>query len=238
MPSESRSLREVVGESVARLRRESGVRQDDIADRARLYGLRWSRSRVALLERGEMSLGAEELALLPLVLTMAFGREIYLTDLLPEGQPIRLNPSVISDNLAGVLADSPAARDEVRLPLAALVAFSPAVMAGVMQRIQDASKEIAGLGFPDPYMSDLERWEKYRSETEQRMTAKLGVSVYALGALSEHLWGRSFTAERDERAAAAADMSARSLQAFRGQISRNMLNDLRNELDKRREVPL
>lgn len=77
----ARPLREVIGERTRTLRETAGKTQDDIARTARRYGLSWSQSRVGLLETGKKSIDAEELLLLPSVLSEALGRVVTITEL-------------------------------------------------------------------------------------------------------------------------------------------------------------
>src|SRR5882724_9856802 len=89
-------LRAVVGRRVRALREQAGVRQDDIAVRARLLGLNWTRSTVAALERGEKAISIEELVLLTTLLNAALGRHygqdwITVAELFDDDADVRLS---------------------------------------------------------------------------------------------------------------------------------------------------
>lgn len=83
----ARPLRAVIGDGVRRVRESTGTRQDDVARAARSHGLAWDRPRIGALERGEKAINADEMALLPLVMTSACGRPVHLPELIdPEAE--------------------------------------------------------------------------------------------------------------------------------------------------------
>src|SRR4051794_39240988 len=70
------SLSEVVGQQIKHLRAEYGRTQEDVARAAERYGLAWSRLTVVAIEGGRRKIEAEELMLLPWVLS-ALGDPFY-----------------------------------------------------------------------------------------------------------------------------------------------------------------
>jgi transcriptional regulator with XRE-family HTH domain len=75
-----------VSARVKALRAEAGVSQTQLAEAARRYGLNWHDKTVSYLESGRRKLTADELLLLPSVLTFAFGRVVGLHHLLDAEQ--------------------------------------------------------------------------------------------------------------------------------------------------------
>lgn len=87
-------LRQVVGQRVRELREHAGLRQDDLALAARVFGLLWNHSRIAALERGAKSINAEELVLLPAILGSALGRPVGMGELFNADGSIQLSRAV------------------------------------------------------------------------------------------------------------------------------------------------
>jgi hypothetical protein len=94
MATAPHTLRAVIGEGVRRVRERDGTTQEAVALAARRHGLHWARTRVALLERGEKAIPAEELALLPAILADACGRPVGLAELIDPDAVIRLSDMV------------------------------------------------------------------------------------------------------------------------------------------------
>ncbi len=106
-------LRDAVGVSVRRVRETAGLRQTDVSQASRAHGLAWSQSRVAALERGDKAVSIEELALLPILLSNASGRDVTLSDLIRPDARIALSATVTVDGrtLVGILGGQPVAVD-------------------------------------------------------------------------------------------------------------------------------
>jgi transcriptional regulator with XRE-family HTH domain len=62
--SKPRPLAAIVGERLKLFRQEKGLRQEDVAEAARTYGVEWGRSSIAALEAGNRDLRLEELIVL------------------------------------------------------------------------------------------------------------------------------------------------------------------------------
>lgn len=107
-------LRVVIGDGVRRVRRAAGARQEDVARIARRYGLTWSRGRIWDLERGEKAISAEELVLLPLVLSDVAGRPINLADLIEDVEAmvdVTRETSLSTDAVRAILSSTVAEID-------------------------------------------------------------------------------------------------------------------------------
>jgi transcriptional regulator with XRE-family HTH domain len=84
MGTQAEPLAKVVGRNLATIRRKKGLRQDDVAARARGLGLNWTRATVAALEIGRRLPDLAEAVLLQVVLG------VPLRDLLAGSDPIEL----------------------------------------------------------------------------------------------------------------------------------------------------
>jgi transcriptional regulator with XRE-family HTH domain len=198
-----RQLRVVVGESVRRVREAAGLRQDDVAIAARRHGLAWSRGRVATLEQGNKSINAEELTILPSVLTDACGRPVGIEELIGADIPIALTSTVAVDSrtLTATLGGRPP-----RQPFAMAAA--------------DESSS--------PARSALDGWLRAAGETEAHAARRLGRPIAEIVTGSHALWGRGFAQQRDVAAAALyhEDVSPDRRRALRGQVTRRLLGEL------------
>lgn len=183
MSEATQALARSIGERIRELREEAGLRQDDIAKAAKIFGLGWARSSVAQLERGTRDLAAYELLLLPHVLAEALGWE-------PGWD--------YAEELAALYRGVKIAR-----------------------RRRQAEKA-----------------DDQPDEAEAKAARRLGDPVGPLQVVvwGRDLWGRRLSAERDRRVAQRADedTTPRRLQALRGHVTRELIEELRVHLASRR----
>jgi hypothetical protein len=71
-------------------------------------------------------------------------------------------------------------------------------------------------------------------EAEQKAARKLHMDALELATAAQRRWGRSLTEERDARVkdSAPADLPPRSRQAFRGRVTRQLLEELAPALNR------
>ena len=72
---------------------------------------------------------------------------------------------------------------------------------------------------------------------EQKAAASLGITPTQVQELAERAWNRDLTTERDARVSERTEdkeVSARSLQALRGHVTRELLNELRRHIKQKR----
>ena len=218
---------------MAQLRAQRGDRQEDIAQRARMYGLDWSRSVIAALENGGKELEMGEFLLLCLAV-----------------------PAPPSELLAG--ADN----DQVRVGqhgLATLTAVRAMYCSPEQFLLQDTvihSLIEAGLAQARhvkewwPPLDDAQiRLAAVASEdeVETKEARKLGVEPVDVAVMAVARWGRSLTAERDAQVTSLAYpdpaprslqglvLTPRSLQALRGHVTRKLAQELEADLDRYRK---
>jgi transcriptional regulator with XRE-family HTH domain len=190
------TLEQAIGAEVKRLRKADGARQEQLAAAARKYGLKWSQATIAAVELGRRKLSLGEFALLPLVLTEAFGDPdaggllLSHADLVPdEGQDVDVAPGLRMPLNA------------VRMLLGGEAAADP-----VPQR-QALALEASG----DP---------------ERNAARKLGVPARTVVRAARKLWGHGLAEERESRLGGGLKLPRRRLQARRGGITRRLVREL------------
>lgn len=245
----ARPVRQVIGEGVRRAREAAGVRQDDVSEAARSYGLAWSRARIWALESGEKSISAEELILLPLILSDACRREVTLADLIADDARIGLSSAVV---VAGYAARKILAGEDLgAVPVNDLHTPSLTYRMYPGQSPEIASRKAQALWerfrlvqdrlhqfVPDDMTGgEFDRLlEGVPSEAERKAAKRLTEDPHVVLGLSRLLWGRSLSEERDrlvdERADAGAD--ADRLRALRGRVTRQLVERLAEEISEHR----
>lgn len=194
-----------LGHRVRTLRAERGWSQLRLAELAVESGLRdWRRPLIANLEAGHRRLDIGE----AIVLASIFG--LPLADLVPSERLLLTEHRAMSS-------------DQVRWYLT-----------GGHEGVEDGSRD---LEMDAGYFA----WVLARATEMEEATAKaartLGVSSAELADLAETVWGASLTAERDRRLAEMPDaeqISARTRQARRGHMTRNLLSELREHMTAKR----
>lgn len=225
------------------LREQHGQRQDDVARAARVLGLAWSRSKVAALERGDKALPAEELLLLPLVLATAECGEPSLADLLPDGSgAVRLGDQIAMP--AAVLAqvvrgeevdiseiDSPSIREGITRTETWMKGGGPEHLLSMVRAAGAAAP-------PGVTWREMLAAERDAGDAEQIAARRLGVPHVAVVAAALATWGHGLTEERDARAAQriGPGASARSAQAARGHITRELYGELMPAIERYRKA--
>lgn len=233
------TLRQWVGQAVRQIREHNGQRQDDLARSARDYGMAWSVSKISALERGDKALPAEELLMLPLVLARAGCGSVTLIDLLPHGPDmvrlvdgIEMPGQVLVDSLEYGDGDDGAVLWRSRESSRELLAGWFSGPEGETAAIRAAWPQMPG----DPH--DVARAWHSTGEAERVAARRLDVPFPALLAAAMGTWDRSLTAERDqrvqERTDPDTDADARSLQALRGHITRDLYRELGPAIERYR----
>lgn len=224
MPVTGRPLRDVFATGIKAARQRRGLRQEDAATQARAHGLSsWIRGTVAQAEVGARRFALEEVLLLALayetsLADLVAGDERELVELTPDA---RLSVGALRALLSG---DGERVRD---LPAEAVDV--PARRSG---RFPDELAEADRFGIGD--RSLLARAADEISDAERHAARKLGTTPDQVNAAAVRLWGQPMARERDQRLSEQArDLPARSRQAFRGHITRDLLAELEGELGAR-----
>lgn len=234
MESSAQSLREVVGENVRTLRAESGLSQDEVAQKVRPLGLMWSRSKVAALERGDKAISLEELILLARAMDPAIGRPMRLSEFFEGTGAVALSSSesILRSTLRRFLSG-----DEVIVTVRDVPGM-PELMKSALSGWKDQLASQVHLMGPAGSMriSESKRILAARGEAVSRASRALGLQDWELAAISAGLWGRTLTEERDHRAEVAlgdGPRTAGTLAATRGRVTRDLVKEARAYLAER-----
>jgi transcriptional regulator with XRE-family HTH domain len=208
-------LAEVVGRSVRAAREEIGMSQDLVARLLRGYGLNWTRSALAKFERGERdTLTFEQLVILALALLRTPASLVEGAEWVTLGPDSRMRGSALAQLLRG----DPGAwlnDDDFDVPL-----WREAVK--ITQRV------------PGKVSSSFDVWRLAAwaaGDTEARAARRLGRKPVEVARAAYRLWGRNLAEERDHRLHLDEEVGARSLPALRGHITRQLMDELRTELE-------
>lgn len=230
--SELPSLSQAIGRRMRELRDEHGRTAGEVAEAAQEWGLRWQRSTVASIETGKRGLSAEELVVLPVILSTAFGvlskeNEIHLWDIFGGVEEAAVGDDLIvtTRGLAELVTGKSSTTRGYRRPQQA---------ARVLEWLDPGAKRRARHArirklWPDVDGGSLINVDNHQAvqhaasgEAEQKAARKLGVSGVDVAAVSFRLWGHGLTEERDSRA---GDNATR-----RGHVSRALVEDIREVL--------
>lgn len=198
----------VFGRNLRRLRRRRGLRQEELALRARALGLNWNRSTVAIAEGGRrVSVSFEELILLSHLL------DVPPREFLEGDDTVRLGEG--SSAAAEVLRSAVAGRR----------------LQGAVTIGGEGADDVAVIGH---VWRELGVTRNVPGEAEYKAARKLGVPPLSIMRSASNLWGQTLTAERDVRVAERAgdDAGERSLQALRGHVTRQLTTELEPEVRK------
>ena len=231
MNEDPKQLSAVIGHAVLALRNEAGVPADAVARAANLVGLRWQRSTVTSLELGQRGVSAEELLLLPIVLTNALKRPVSLHELFREDVALTPGAHATPKGIRQILQGEEATVGRrgawyfPKLREADLGSFEEALRRGALMIRPDVA-----LAHAIDAAEDLLAGRA--GEAEQKAARKLHRSAHQVATAARVRWGHSLTEERDSRVGAKLDPSAsqRTVQAVRGRVTRELLADLAEDL--------
>jgi hypothetical protein len=218
------TIAEVLGRTARALRADRKL--ELVAYAAKSAGLNWGSGRVADLEGGRVSPTVPTL----FALCQAFGalldRPVSLAELFAGDGPVRLTGT-----------DATVELSELRTALSGgAVNPGPAVFIasmGVAGAIA-AHAQFADHGIEPPEILTarlgtqplLQKVKQSMLEADHRMARSLGLDSDEAAIKMATLWGQSFTAERDRRAAAGANPQKR------GRISRELKTELKGALNR------
>lgn len=212
MAPPTKPLAEVVGENCRRLRGGIGLTQDDLARYGRHFGLRWRASSVGDFEAGRSSPTLATIIAVAAALQMALDGSAESSTKHPAG--VSIGDLVLFDGFVWVT-------DTLLLPGSTLAAWLGDTAAVVPESQGDP--DIWWESALQAAQQTLEGADAVLARSglaEQRMAKSLGVDPEVLAQWSFHLWGGTFTEERNRRAGAEASKQKR------GQITRAMRVEL------------
>ncbi|MCT7353624.1 hypothetical protein N4P33_15790 [Streptomyces sp. 15-116A] len=204
--------------------------REDIARKARLFGLPWHRPTVGQIEQGKRGVSAPELLLLPLIYSTPLrdllpgpGETTWLTDeIAVEGRELRR------------LLDEGYNPGETPAP-------GPWHYAGIVRKARQVRQVLRGRYEELPWGAES-AYVASPDEAETKAAKRLDTTPEYVAYTARELWGRGLTEERDARLAERPDppTTPRALQAARGHITRALLDELApaiREHEKRRDKP-
>lgn len=234
--SEARELRAVIGERVRAVREGSNLRQQDVSDAAKSLGLpTWTPTRIAALERGDKAISAEDLLRLVAVLTAATGRAVDVAELFDSPELIALS-DVACIPARGVAAVLRGADSDEHLERVKVNQNVPGLDTPERRRASERRHAIARAAGRNLFellgVGDLREIDARYGEADERAARHLGETIDTFPIVCNALWGRSLSAERDSRLAAAGGNqgSAATVAARRGRITRELLAEARELL--------
>lgn len=212
-------LAEVVGRNARNHRLRHDAKLEDVARVAKRYGLKWSTGRVGDLEGGRMPATLPTLFALAATLGDVTGERVSIADLVWTDGWVEVNPSltVSGEALKRSVQGEPV--DLVAKDLYGAVEEIFGIFEDIRQRHNEAWADVpTELQYMDPH--EVDRVEAASGVAEQRLCKEYSLAPHVLAAMSLHLWGKSFSEERDNRAGEGANAQRR------GRISREMKQEI------------
>jgi hypothetical protein len=208
------TLEEAIGAELRRRREAAqGVTQEAVAAQAQAYGLAWTQATLAAIELGRRQLSVGEFAMLPLILNSAGltgGRALGLWELLPDTD------------------------EDIDLTGAGEVGVPVRIVRGLFQPPAQAAA-------PSPAVPKRRR--PGIGEAERKAARQFSVTPATIMRAARTLWGMTLTQRRDllvskrtdpmlrlDPAEARTPGWSRRLQAIRGHVTRELLEQLRPRL--------
>jgi transcriptional regulator with XRE-family HTH domain len=214
-------LAEVVGRNARRLRGDATA--DQLAKAARRRGLNWGTGRISDLEHGRVSPTIPMLIALAQALGSVRGTPITLADLVEHDGLVSLASTLVVKGSAvqRFLTGDPVELLIGDMPNAA--ELEAEFKAAIAKMVEEHKKLPAILGsVPLKTVMEVQR---QAGETEARIAKTLGVPASTVALASAHLWGRTLSAERDQRAG--EDANAQD----RGRITRQLKAEIQAALN-------
>lgn len=234
--NEATAISVLVGRRLRDWRKAAGLTQDEVAGKAKELGFQWEQPTVAAIELGRREVSLSEFVTLPFLAQIVGSAESW--NRLASFLPPERDPSESSDASTG---DGPmlVLRTDSEIQLApacwietehlrSLLAGHPA---GGRKIPKDALVTLRSIA---EAMSDTQAALQrtfvalHAQEAEHKAARSLGVRADEVLVTSANLWGQPLTAERNDRATkkAGPDASARSMQAIRGHVTRELMKEL------------
>jgi hypothetical protein len=203
------TLEQAIGQEMRRLREAQGVRQETVAESAKFWGVPWTQATVAAIELGQRGFALGEFVMLPLVFREAGIRR-------PNGRHLELEdfvPEYVDQNMPN----------------------APVFPGGFQMPLRIVRTLLRGGALPAGAVPIKPRGPVGPGETERKAARKLGCSPDVIVTAARELWGRTLSAERDERIGErGAKLDGRSLQAVRGRVTRGLVHELGPIITRRR----
>jgi len=202
-----RTLEQVIGAELKRLREASGALQEAVALAAQQCRLDWSQATISAIEAGRRGLSIGELGLLPQI--------VHAAKLVPT--PIRVLDLIPETNEVVVVAGSRQAPLRVARSLFRSVSES-------LRLSETLSHRVFRAGQRTPV-----------TEADRKAARKLRTTPDTIKSAALTLWGRSLSDERDRRiGGGVTTLPPRSLQAVRGRVTLALTREIQQFIKARK----
>ena len=213
-------LHKLLAQQIRGIRERRRLSQEQLAGLAEDHGLNWKQDTVALIELGRRKLNLEEFLLLPSILD-ADDNELF-----PEDCQVVLTPTISVGSVAVSIKN-------YQVHDSHLLRVGKQVHKGSAKHKREVM-DLEGRG-----TAAFEHHGKALRNAEVNAARKFGVTPRVIVAAAQRLWKRSLPEERDARLTPAGEGTMpivgerRTLQALRGHITRQLLNELRKEIKQK-----
>lgn len=204
-----------------RLREESNITTYELAECARRYGVRWTASSVSQIEAGKYKASIANVIVLCCAIGELVDSEIGAVDLFVHDNAARLTDRMAISNasLRKFLSGKPISMDDLQATpeyqqeLDESFPLSLRKIAETLANYQDSDH-------PQVSLVLLLEVSKASTEADHRVARSMGLEPLTFASWCAHLWGQTFTAERDSRSGAEANAQKR------GRVSRALKREI------------
>lgn len=231
MDQKTKTLAQVVGENVKRLRGNKSM--ETIAHTGHYYGLSWSAGSISAIEKGDFKVTIE--TLLALTAVLGYG-EIREDNPPPSSwhtnQAISLHELLKTDSLIEITEEAVTTSSELTKWLEGKALHAQPNPSWVRQLFAPVNTPHTGKDLqlnlpPSVDYSTRPPWSSPTTPGEERAAKSANIHVYELMAWSEFLWGTRFETKRDQEAGEGAtpQKKGRITRTLVAQIQEAMNND-------------
>lgn len=215
------TVSEVVGTNFSALREGAGVTLEDVARRARHYGLRWNPARVSRIDRGEGSITLETALMLAVILTDLRRDKppVALADLLESVEEFQLAPRA---TVRAGYSDALLLQSDMGDATDVIVEGGPDATTdpNLLSRTLPALRQVFG---PRPGVTTSQRVfgaVMNMTLTDERNARRMGLTEAEFAAWCVKLWGHLMSVETEQRAPEGATAQKK------GRITRELMQEL------------
>jgi len=222
--SEPRTLSAVIGANLRRLREAERLTQDETQRLLRNQGLSLHQSAIVGIEAGTRSVALGELV----VIASAFA--VPVSELMAGEGPVQLTPDASAD-LATVGSFLQGEVDPADFDIDSPGATE---MANFWRQAKAHMKHVKKI-WPDGTPAGIIAAERASDSPSERKAARsLGIPPIDLSIAAFRLWGTSLTDRRNALVADRTDLDtpSRTVQAIRGRVTRELLAEIRQQIEE------
>lgn len=219
--TEDPTFAQVIAENVRRLRGEHTM--DAVASEARHLGVKWASGNIATIEKGKVRPTLQNLLILTYALGRVNRRQIRPTELLLTEQDIDPGFPTLRTTAHDLTHWWNTGDDALHLTQKAAAEFHRSITENLAEKLAQAGEQFDRM--PADLQAGWDEVERRITTGDERIARSAGIAPRMFRLWSEHLWGRGFEDERDERAGEGASAQKK------GRISRGMKAEIREKID-------